>query len=245
MKVVDPSPLLREAAEVLREVRNEVVVVGATAVEVALHGVPAAINPTRDVDLVVHTDDVDDVVRRLEAADLAPSVLDHERGFTWVRNDLKVQLIRGFHPFARGASASLPSNPTADTARSDGHREQVAFVSDPLDGQLWVATAACLIALKQSAFGRTRALDDEVIKRDFHDVYLLLDHVPDEVFRSYGAADGHVRKRVRRATELLADRDGEPVRFAAEEMVKLGEAPNQRDAEAEILIAARAFSERL
>lgn len=82
MKVVNPSPLLREAAEALRKVRSEVVVVGAAAVEVALHGVPAAINPTRDVDLVVHTDDVDDVVRRLEAADLVPSVLDHEKGFT-------------------------------------------------------------------------------------------------------------------------------------------------------------------
>ena len=36
MKVVDPSRLLAEAADVLAEVRDDVVVVGAAALEVAL-----------------------------------------------------------------------------------------------------------------------------------------------------------------------------------------------------------------
>lgn len=244
MRVVDPSPLLREAAEVLREVKGEVVVVGAAAIEVALHGQPATITPTRDVDLVVDTKDVDAVVMRLEAADLTPSTLEYEKGFTWVRDDLKVQLIRGFYPFPRGVSTGLPVNPTADTARDGAHREEVAFAQDPLKAQILVASAACLVALKQNAFGRRRPPDDEIVRRDFHDVYLLLGHVPDEVLRSYQLADGHVRKRVRVATKLLTE-EGEPVQLAAEEIVKLEEAANQRDAEREIVLAARAFEERL
>lgn len=245
MKVVEPSNLLREAARALRPVQDEVVVVGAAAIEVALHGVPALITPTRDVDVVVDTVAVDTVVRQLEAAALVPSQVDYERGFTWVRDDLKVQLIRGYHPFPQGASTGLPVNPTADAARNLANREEVAFVRYPETAQLWVATPACLIALKLNAFGRTRPPDNEVVRRDFHDVYLLVDHVPDQVLASYGTADGGIRQGVRDAVWRLCDRDGDPLRFAASEMVRLGEAHNQRDAEAEVLLAARAFSERL
>ncbi len=190
MNVVEPSDLLREAARALRPVQNEVVVVGAAAIEVALHGVPALITPTRDVDVVVDTVD-------------------------------------------------------SDAARNLANREEVAFVRYPETRQLWVASPACLIALKLNAFGRTRPPDNEVVRRDFHDVYLLVDHVPDQVLASYGTADGGIRRGVRDAVGRLLDRDGDPLRFAASEMVRLGEAHNQRDAEAEIFLVARAFAERL
>jgi hypothetical protein len=245
VKVVDPSDLLREAAEALTGVRDEVVVVGAAAIEVALHGAPAAITPTRDVDLVVDVSDVEKVVKQLEAAKLTPSELDCEQGFTWVRDDLEVQLIRGFHPFPRGRSTALPVNPMADAARSGVHREEVAFAVDPEVARLWVANSACLVALKQNAFGRTRPPGDEVVRRDFHDVYLLIDQVPDQVLASYGVADGGVRQGVREAVALLCDAQGDPLRLAAAEMVELGEARNQRDAETEILLAMRAFEKRL
>jgi hypothetical protein len=245
VRTVEPSALLRDAAEVLGDVKNDVVIVGAAAIEVALHGVPASITPTRDVDLVVAAHDVDRVVQQLEAAELIPSELDYERGFTWVRDELKVQLIRGFHPFPPGRSAGLPVNPTADAARHAAHREEVAFAAEPETPRLWVATPACLVALKQNAFGRTRPPDHEVVRRDFHDVYLLVDQVPDRVLAAYGIADGGVRQGVREAVAVLCDERGDPLRLAAREMVGLGEARNQRDAEAEILLSMRAFGERL
>lgn len=245
MKVVKPGNLLREAADVLERVKDEVVVVGAAAVEVALHAAPAAITPTRDVDAVVHTTDVNTVVKRLEAASLEPSRLDYEKGFTWVREDLKVQLIRGYHPFPEGPSVGLPVNPVADAARDGAHREEVAFADDPEAPRLWVARAACLVALKRNAFGRTKPPDNEVVRRDFHDVYLLVNHVPNQVLASYGVADGGVRQGVRDAVTLLCEERGDPLRLAGEEMVNVGEVRNQRDAEAEILLAMREFAERL
>lgn len=245
MKVVEPSELLREAAEALAAVKEDVVLVGAAAIEVALHGVQGTITPTRDVDLVVDAPDVEKVVKQLEAARLAPSKLDFERGFTWVRDDLKVQLMRGFHPFPQGRSTGLPVNPVADAARQVAHREEVAFAAGPEVAQLWVATAACLIALKRNAFGRLRPPENQVVRRDFHDVYLLVDQVPDQVLASYGIADGGVRQGVREATSLLCEAQSDPLRLAAAEMVDLGEARNQRDAEAEILAGMRAFDKRL
>jgi hypothetical protein len=245
VKVVRPSRLLEEAAHTLREVKDEVVVVGAAAIEVALHAVPATITPTRDVDLVVNAIDVDAVVRHLEEADLRPSTIEYERNFTWVRGDFKVQLIRGFHPFPSDAGKGLPVNPTADSARNRAHREEVAFELASEQVRLWVATPACLVALKQNAFGRTRPPDNEVVRRDFHDVCLLIAHVPDQVLDSYCIAEGGIRQGVRSGVMLLCDPDGEPLRLAAAEMVSLGEARNQRDAEAEILLTMRDFSKRL
>lgn len=245
MKVVEPSDLLCEAADVLGAVKDDVVVVGAAAIEVALHGATAAITPTRDVDAVVGTESVDVVVGQLEAAELQPSTLDYEKGFTWVRGDLKVQLIRGFHPFPKGASVGLPVNPVADAARRSAHREAVAFAPRPDEPRLWVASPACLVALKRSAFGRMKPPGNDVVRRDFHDVYLLVRNVPDQVLASFGLADGAVRQGVRSAVAMLCDEGGDPLRLAAEEMVDLDEARNQRDAEAEILLAMREFAERL
>lgn len=244
MKVVDPSPLLTEAADVLDPVRDEVVVVGAAALEVALDKAVASITPTRDVDVVVGVKEATAVVRQLEDANLSESEADHERGFTWVRGDLKVQLMRGFHPFPPGRSRKLPANPAAESARSDEHRELVAFAEKPTDPRLWVATPACLVSLKQVAFGRIRPTGGEVVKRDYHDVYLLLAHAEDEVLATYADADGGVRGRVRKAIDQLQS-DTDAIRLAAEEMVALGEARSQADAEREVVLVARAFSKRL
>jgi hypothetical protein len=48
-----------EAAEVLAPVRDDVVVIGAVAVQAALDGHAVALTPTRDVDGAVKTDRVD------------------------------------------------------------------------------------------------------------------------------------------------------------------------------------------
>ncbi len=66
MKIITPTRLLEEAAEVLAPVRDAVVLVGAAALEVALadaRGV--AITPTRDIDTVVQADRAGEVVSYL------------------------------------------------------------------------------------------------------------------------------------------------------------------------------------
>ncbi len=109
MKVITPTSLLAEAADVLAPVRDEVVVIGAAALQAALAESATlaaatrdvdivAITPTRDVDVVVPTDRAAAVVAHLEQADMRRSEVDHERSFTWARGDLKVQLVRTFHP---------------------------------------------------------------------------------------------------------------------------------------------------
>jgi hypothetical protein len=105
VKVVAPTQQLAEAAEVLADVREDVVVVRAAALEVALAEVDSVLlTPTRDVDVVVPTERAADVVARLEAADLQRSQLGHERNFTWVRGDLKVRLGRRQAARRRGRS---------------------------------------------------------------------------------------------------------------------------------------------
>jgi hypothetical protein len=49
VKIVQADDLMREAAEVLAPVRDDIVVIGAVAVQVALDGYDAALTPTRDV----------------------------------------------------------------------------------------------------------------------------------------------------------------------------------------------------
>jgi hypothetical protein len=123
VKVVTPTRLLAEAAEVLRAVRDDVVVIGAAALEVALADAPSvAITPTRDIDLVVSVDRAADVVSHLEAADLRRRDVPYERGFTWVRGDLKVQLVRAFHPFPKPPGRGLPDNPAVGMAAKDVHQ---------------------------------------------------------------------------------------------------------------------------
>jgi hypothetical protein len=123
VKVLTPTRLLAEAADVLADVRDDVVVVGAAALEVALaEQSSAVITPTRDIDVVVSVAHVAEVVARLEAGDLHRSDVDHERGFTWIRGDLKVQLVRSFHPVPKGPAKALPANPVSGMVANPVHR---------------------------------------------------------------------------------------------------------------------------
>jgi hypothetical protein len=78
-----------DAAAILEPIREEVVVIGALAVQIALDGRDVALAPTGDIDAGVATEAVDRVVAHLEENGLRHSELPHERSFTWVQGDMK------------------------------------------------------------------------------------------------------------------------------------------------------------
>lgn len=243
MKVVHPSPLLREAAEVLAPVRDDVVLVGAAALEIALYGKTATVTPTRDVDIVVSVDQAAEVIRHLLDAALEPSTEAHERGFTWVRGDLKVQLVRGFHPFPKPPAARLPGNPVFGMASRANHQVAVAFTEAPTVTRLRCVQAACLLALKQAAFGRTRGPDALPADRDYHDAFLLIDLVPEDIVAGGAIAEYEVRARISAAIDAL--QAGETATIAAaRQMVLIGAAETQRRAEEAVHRAARRLRAR-
>ena len=217
MKVVAPTPLLTDAAAVLDPIRDEVVVIGALAVQIALEGHDVALTPTRDVDAGVDTAAVERVVAHLEASDLRRSELPYERSFTWVKEDLKVQLLRPFHPFPKGAAQGLPVNNIVSELVD--HRVLVAFEADPTRGRLWAATPAALVALKEAAFGRTRPTG-EAVDRDFSDAAMLLDRLGPDIAEAL-AGSPQMRGRVVRAAQRLLDEAA--CAAAAREMVSAGQ----------------------
>jgi hypothetical protein len=250
VKVITPTRLLSEAADVLADVRDDLVVVGAAAIEVALASdarvdVTATrdldvvlVTPTRDIDAVVPVDRAAVVVSRLESAGLRRSEVDYERAFTWIRGDLKVQLVRPFHPFPKPPARGLPANPVFGMATNPVHQITIAFADAPEQPRLHCANAACLVALKQAAFGRTRASDNTPIERDYHDAHLLLSGVIDELCADLERADHEVRVRVIDAATQL--KTGEVATIAAaRQMVRLGDAESQRAAEAIVRRSAR------
>lgn len=238
MKVVEPSRLLAEAADVLAEVRDDVVVVGAAALEVVLadHS-SVAITPTRDIDVVVPVERAAEIVSHLEAADMRRSEVAYERAFTWVRGDLKVQLVRGFDPFAKPPAKALPPNPVFGMVANPVHQITVAFTADPGNRRLRCANAICLLALKQAAFGRTRPADDRLVERDYHDAYLLISAVPETLVEEFGSAEHEVRTRTTDAITRLAEGDA-ATQAAGREMVRLRVEQSQRIAEANVRRAA-------
>jgi len=244
VKVIAPSPLIAEAAEVLAAVRDRVVVVGAVAVEVALAKSTVAISPTRDVDVVVPIEDIAAVVAELEAADLERSTVAHEAPFTWVRGDLKVQLVRTFHPFPPPVARSLPSNPVFAMAREAAHQVEVAFGDRPEEVRLLCANAACLLALKEAAFGRLRPGGMEPVNRDYHDAFLLINSVPDDVVAELGVAQYEVRRRAHHAIDALASGENATA-AAARELVQLGGTTTMREAEAVVRRSAIRLQRRL
>lgn len=240
MKIVTPTALLLEAADVLAPIRENVVVIGALAVQVALDGHGVNLTPTRDVDAGVRTDAVAHVVEHLEARGLTRSDVEHERLFTWVKGDLKVQLLRPFHPFPKGAAQGLPVN---NIVGELGHyRHVVGFDTDPEVGRFYVASPAALVGLKEAAFGRTRP-SGEVVRRDFSDVALLLDRLGDSIAAEV-AITSPMRGRVLRAARRLADEEAALV-AAARELVISGQEETQRAAEDFVRRAALRFLRRL
>lgn len=231
---------MREAAEVLAPVRDDVIVIGAVAVQVALDGHAVALTPTRDVDGAVKTDRIDAVVAQLKAAELQPSALPHERGFTWVKGDLKVQLLRPYHPFPKGAAKGLPiSNLIPEL---DQYRVLVAF-DDPSEApRFWSATAAALVALKEIAFGRSRP-DGGLVERDFSDVALMLDRVGEEIAAEVRTGSPMLA-RVRTAAERLTNEETARA-AAARELVRMGEQDSQGAAELAVGRTAQRFLRKL
>ena len=244
MRVVTPSRLLGEAAEVLAPVWKDVVVVGAAALDVALAEAAVAITPTRDVDVVVPVASASEVVRHLEASDMRPSETPHERGFTWIRGDLKMQLVRTFHPFPEPAARPLPANPVFDIATRSECQSVVAFAGAPRAARLLCANAGCLLALKQAAFGRRRATDDTPVDRDFHDAYLLIASVPDRVVDDMMVGGYEVRTRASDAIDQLAG-GGHATQAAGRQIVRLRAADTQREAEAAVRRAAARIQRRI
>lgn len=81
MKAVSSTRLLREAATILEPIRDDVVVIGALAVQVALDSHDVVLAPTADVDAGVSVKKVDQIVAHLESKGMRGSNLPHERGF--------------------------------------------------------------------------------------------------------------------------------------------------------------------
>lgn len=236
---------MREAADVLAPVRDSVVVFGAVAVEVALADANVSVTPTRDVDLVVAAKDVESIIGHLESAELRLSEVPHEAGFTWVRGDLKIQLVRSFDPFPKGLVRGVPYQPPVTVARDPRHQVEVSFDHSPEEMRFLCVSSACVIALKRRAFGRIRSGEATTpVDRDFSDVHLLLRQVPDTVLDDYEPAEQPVRVWLEEAVDLLAD-DAEAAASAASELVRSGLSSSRRAGESDVRRTAARFRRRL
>jgi hypothetical protein len=171
---------------------------------------------------------------------MQPSTLSHERGFTWVKGDLKVQLLRPYHPFPKGVAMGLPvSNLIREL---DRYRVLVAFDDSPEIPRFWSATAAALVGLKEIAFGRSRR-DGGLVERDFSDVALLLDRVGEEI-AAEARTSSVMLVRVRTAAERLINEEMARA-AAARELVRMGEQDSQRAGELAVGRSAQRFLRRL
>lgn len=240
MRVVAPTRLSQEAAAILEPIREEVVVIGALAVQIALDGHDVALTPTLDIDAGVATEAVDRVVAHLEENELRQSELPHERSFTWVKGEVKVQLLRPFHPFPQGAAGGLPTNNLV--AELADHRWLVSFEEDPDRARFWAARPPALVALKEAAFGRTRP-SGEPVDRDFSDAALLLDTLGEQIAEEVSSASP-MRSRVLRAAQRL-DQDEEAIAAAARELVRSGHEETQLGAEQAVRRAAQGALRRI
>ncbi len=256
MKVLTPTPLMREAAAVLEPIVDEVVVIGAVAVAVALtHSQQspaelggatrdldiALIAPTRDVDLAVRHDRAAWVIEQLIRQDLRPSEMEGERGFTWQRDDLKIQLMTPPSPRRRNQPPVLPIQPALSIA-SDHHLD-VAFVEEPTRRRMRCATAGALVVLKRAAFGRSRH-DGTPIERDYHDVVALLSGARQDLLAEAASGDHTIRTTLQAVCEQL-DTDSAALGAAARERLRLGLNRNQREAELAVRRTVQSFAREL
>jgi hypothetical protein len=225
---------MRDAAAILEPVKDQLVVVGALAVQIALDGHEAALTPTRDIDAGLDASDADSVVAHLEGQGLRRSAVPHEREFTWVKDEIKVQLMAPFNPIAKShpPGKGLPDNNIVGELQQ--HRWLVAFEQDPSLGRFYAARPVALVGLKEEAFGRTRP-NGEKVDRDYSDVALLFDRLHDDVVAE-AEQDGQMRIRARRAASRLTE--GEPLEGAVRELVASGEQESVPVAEAMVKRAA-------
>lgn len=228
MRVVDPTELLRAAADALEQVMDDVVVIGAAAVQVMLQGSESVVAPTRDVDTGVG--DVasgERVIGHLEGRlGMKRSVVPHESAFTWVKGELKLQVVRPIRPLVAPPVAGLPTNQMIGEAIE--FRVPVAFVGEPSRQRMWMAGPAALVGLKEIAFGRTRP-DGALVERDYSDVVLLLDHCLPEIVNTCRVPSVMARRVVRAATRIQNEpqaREG-----AIRQLVATGNHPTELDAE--------------
>lgn len=247
MKVIRPTRMMLTAAEVIEPVKDHVAVFGAAAVQMAVGDRTTAITPTTDVDLALVErgaleTTVDQVIRTLRNAKLDPSDADHERGFTWVSDTVKIQLVRGFAPFPKGLAKDLPSQPGIEDFFDA--RQAIAFDGSPQVVRFWCADPASLIGLKQRAFGRTRDGGEPVV-RDYGDVFLLMRFCADEIAELWPALNVSVHQHVMKAIELLLDDQSEAVNAGSLELVKLGLADDALSAAADMRRTASQLLQRL
>jgi hypothetical protein len=95
VKVIEPTPMLREVAAAIASVRERVTAIGATAMQIALSEDLSVVTPTFDVDLAMPGgNDANENARRiinaLKSAELTPSEEAGEAGFTWLGAASKV-----------------------------------------------------------------------------------------------------------------------------------------------------------
>jgi hypothetical protein len=241
VKVVEPSPLMRKAADVLRGVSEEVVVIGALALEAALSERDARSAATTDLDGAVKIGSAAAVISHLEDAGLEPSEEPHERGFTWVRDGLKIQLVRPPAPVRSPPVSGLVTNTHLSVAEK--YHENVAFAERPDEPRLVVARPAAVLALKGHAFGRTRP-GGALVERDYHDAYLLMDHVGEEIAAEYNATDdGQLRGLIRNAMKDL--QSPEARQAVRNQIVQLEPDVSPREADVRLTRAIRTFEWRL
>lgn len=232
---------MREAADVLRPVRDRVVVIGAVALEAALFGSDASSAATTDVDCAVDMASAPDVIAHLEATGLKPSDQAHERGFTWQRDGLKVQLIRPPARVASPPASRLPANMQFSVAGT--YREDIAFEGSPEEPRLVVARAAAVLALKGHAFGRTRA-NGALVERDYHDAYLLIAHVGDEIASEFNATnDGQLKSLIRGTLRDLQQPAAR--RAAGSQMTQLEQGLSAREADLRLQRGVTSLERRL
>lgn len=204
--------------------------------QIALEGHEIPLTPTLDVDAGISTDRAAAVVAHLEGDGLRRSEVKHEQGFTWVRDNLKVQLVRPFHPFPKPPADRLPVN-TLIPALSR-YRWLIAFEDDPERGLFWAARPAALVGLKEAAFGRTRP-SEEKVDRDYSDVVLLLENEHERISEEV-SGDGPMRSRVRRAALRLSE-EPSAIESAVRELVASGCSETPREAAATVERATRAM----
>lgn len=100
-----------------------------------------------------------------------------------------------------------------------------------------------MLALKGHAFGRTRP-NGGLVERDYHDAYLLIGYVGEEIAAEFnGTDDGQLRGLIRKALDDL----GEDVAREAvrNQVTRLQAGVSAREADARLTRAIMTFSRRL